>query len=119
MYSVPLGASAILILYFVWPSAKNITDVADSANFRQLDFFGAVLNAIFSICFVICLQEVGTREFQWGSPINIGLLTFAGVAAATLYLWQWYISRGAISQWILPQLPWRIVVHRPMSMAIV
>jgi hypothetical protein len=82
-----------------------------------MDFFGAVLNTTFSIYFVFCLQEVGIRRFGWGSAA-ICLLAVAGATAGTFYLWQWYISHGKISLWILPQLPFRMVKHLPVAVAI-
>ena len=109
---------ATIVLFFAWPSTKNITDVADIPSFRRIDFLGAILNAIFSICFVFCLQEVGIRQFGWSSAAVICLLVVTGVTAAIFYLWQWYISHGKISLWILPQLPFRILKHRPMAVAI-
>jgi hypothetical protein len=115
---VPIGSAAIIILFFAWPSTKNITDVAETPSFKQMDFLGAILNATFSIIFVFCLQEVGTRKFGWGSPGAISLFCVTGVTAFIFYLWQWYISHGTISQWILPQLPFRILTHRPMLVAI-
>jgi protein-S-isoprenylcysteine O-methyltransferase Ste14 len=116
--SVPIGVTAIIILYFVWPSNKNITDVADWPSFKQMDFLGAALNATFSILFVFGLQGVGIRRFAWDSAAAICLLIAAGVTASAFYLWQWYISHGKISLWILPQLPFRIIKHRPMAVAI-
>ena len=115
---MPIGITAIIILYLVWPSTKNITDVADSPSFKRMDFLVAVLNATFSICFVFCLQEVGIRRFGWDSAATICLLAVAGATAGTFYSWQWYISHGEISLWILLQLPFRMVKHRPMAVAI-
>ena len=116
--SVPIGSVAIVILYLVWPSKHNITDIVDIPNFKQMDFFGAILSAVASICFVFVLEQVGTKEYSWDSPPTIALLTSAGVAIVTFAIWEFYISRGKISEWIMPHLPWRIVVHRPMAMAI-
>lgn len=108
----------MVILFFVWPSASNITDVAESPSPKRIDYFGAILNAVFSICFVFVLQQVGTRKYAWGSAPAIVLLTVTGVSTVGFYVWSWYIGHGKIATWILPQLPWRLITHRPMGMAI-
>jgi hypothetical protein len=83
-----------------------------------MDFLGAILSAIASICFVFVLEQVGTKEYSWDSPATIALLTIACVSIVSFGIWEFYISRGKISEWIMPHLPLRIILHRPMAMAI-
>ena len=74
--------------------------------------------AVGCVCFVYTLHEVGYRKFTWSGAPNIALLTISSTAWAVLFVWEWYISRASKWTWVLPQLPWRIVTHRPMAMAI-
>jgi hypothetical protein len=116
---VPIGGMAMIILFFSFPSAKEMPRIGKPLRLKQLDYLGAILNAIASVSFVLCLQEVGTKEFSWKSGLSISLLTLSGVAVVLFCAWQWYISSGNISQWILPQLPFRIMKHRAMGITIV
>ncbi|KAE9375004.1 major facilitator superfamily transporter [Stipitochalara longipes BDJ] len=117
--NVPIGGMAMIILFFAFPSAKEMPRIGKPLHLKQLDFLGAFLNAAASVSFVICLQEAGTRQFQWKSGIIISLFTISGAAVVLFCAWQWFISSGKISQWILPQLPFRIMKHRAMSISIV
>jgi hypothetical protein len=116
---VPIGGVAMIILFFPFPSAKEMPRIGKPLRLKQLDYLGAILNAIAFVSFILCLQEVGTKEFSWKSGLNISLLTLSGVAVVLFCAWQWYISSGNISQWILPQLPFRIMKHRAMGILIV
>jgi hypothetical protein len=91
----------------------------DRSTIKQLDYLGALLMAVGSVCFVYTLLEVGYRKFTWSGAPNVALLTISSAAWIILFTWEWYISRtsGKLT-WILPQLPWRILTHRPMVMAI-
>ena len=108
----------MVILIFAFPSAKELPRVAKPFHLKQLDFVGAILNSAASVCFVICLQEVGNKQFQWRSAVTVSLLTISGAALILFCAWQWYISYGKISQWILPQLPFRIMKHRATGTSI-
>ena len=108
----------MVVLFIVWPANMNKSALMDPAKLKQLDYFGAILNAIASICFVFSLHQVGTKEWRWNNPANIGLLTLSGVTTLTFYSWEWYISRGQLATWMLPQLPFRIIKHRPMGIAV-
>jgi hypothetical protein len=109
----------MVILLFAFPSAKEIPHVGNPSRLNQLDYLGAILNGVASLCFVFCLQEVGTRQFRWNSVFVISLLTLSGVAAVLFCIWQWFISSGNIARWILPQLPFRIMKNRALAITIV
>jgi hypothetical protein len=107
------------VLYFIWPGTANVTDVVDVPSFKRLDFLGAILNAVSSIGFVYCIEQVGTKAYSWSHPLIICLVTLSSVSIASFFTWEYFISRHAwISTWILPQLPMRIIFRRPMGLAI-
>ncbi|KAH8586548.1 major facilitator superfamily transporter [Bisporella sp. PMI_857] len=116
--NVPIGCVAMVVLYFAWPTRANITQTQSLSTIKQIDFLGAFLMAIGCVCFVYTLHEVGYRKFSWSGASNVALLTISSAAWVILFTWQWYLSRSNRFNWILPQLPWRIVTHRPMAMAI-
>ena len=107
----------MIVLFLVWPARVNITETAAPSTLKQIDFLGASLMAIGSVCFVYTLHEVGYRKFSWSGAPNVALLTIASAAWIILFAWEWYLSHSKLS-WVLPQLPWRILTHRPMVMAI-
>ena len=116
---MPIGTVAIIVLYFVWPGKANVTDVIDVPSFKRLDFLGAILSAISSIGFVYCVEQVGTKEYNWSHPLIIGLIILSSISIVSFFTWEYFISRHEkISTWILPQLPIRIIFHRPMGLAI-
>lgn len=108
----------MVILIFMYPSQKSMPRMSNPAKLKQLDFLGALLNASASVCFIFCLEQVGTRAFRWNSPATIALLVISGASAMALILWQWYVSHGKLAKAILPQLPFRILRNRPMSLVI-
>ncbi|RDL33234.1 MFS general substrate transporter [Venustampulla echinocandica] len=116
--NVPIGCVAMVVLYFAWPTLKNITQTKAPATIKQIDYLGALLMAVGSVCFVFTLQEVGSRKYTWDSAINVSLLVLSCVAWVALFAWEWFISHSDRLSWILPELPWRILTHRPMVMAI-
>ncbi|KAH6677569.1 major facilitator superfamily domain-containing protein [Halenospora varia] len=117
--NVPIGCVAMVVLFFAWPTRANITQTQSSSTIKQIDFFGAFLMATGCVCFVYTLHEVGYRKFAWSGATNVALLTISSLAWVILFTWSWFLGHSSKLTWVLPQLPWRIVTHRPMAMAIV
>ncbi len=75
---------AMIILFFSFPSAKEMPRIGKPLRLKQLDYLGAILNAIASVSFVLCLQEVGTKEFSWKSGLKYQPLDAFGCCSGTI-----------------------------------
>jgi drug/metabolite transporter (DMT)-like permease len=118
--SVPLGAVAIILIYFAMPAGfpygpgekfrTNQTTIQDSPwkllrkRLHKIDILGAFLLLLASFCLFSALLEA-CIAFKWSSSADIALLTFAGVFWVSFFAWEWYIDHVEAKQEAI--FPWK------------
>ena len=85
--NLPVGLIAMAALLFFLPVNLSVrtSEWTGWAAVRRIDFLGALLSAIATICLMLGLTWGSSRMFAWSSPQVIGLLAI-GVALFLLFL---------------------------------
>ncbi|HLZ63347.1 MAG TPA: DHA2 family efflux MFS transporter permease subunit [Ktedonosporobacter sp.] len=86
--NLPVGLLAIAGLLFFLPANLSVrtTALAGWAAVRRIDFLGALLSAIATVCLMLGLTWGSTRMYAWSSPQVLGLLAIGVVLFALLLL---------------------------------
>jgi hypothetical protein len=109
--SVPFGAFALLVLFFLWPdSPQNRPKLLISI--RKIDVVGNLLLMAASTLLVFALQQAGTFSSAWSSPIIVVTITAASISWVAFLVWEIWLGLGFWSGW-QPVFPFRLVTRRP------
>jgi EmrB/QacA subfamily drug resistance transporter len=97
--NLPVGLLAVAGLLFFLPSNLSVrtTEWTGWTAVRRVDFLGALISAVATICLMLGLTWGSSRMFAWSSPQVIGLLAVSVVLFALLMI----VERKA-SEPILP-----------------
>jgi hypothetical protein len=115
--SVPIGATAVAILLwlfprFLWnePAAKTATqDSIRHALYKRLDILGTILLLGSCLLLTTGLQQAALG-YSFRSAYVLPLLICAGPFCVAFFTWQWYLTtRRSLPE---PVFPWRFCQDR-------
>lgn len=86
----PVGVLAIALFAIGWPHKTTAYD-SSKRKFIEFDFVGTVLILAASVLVVFGLQEAGTGEYAWTSPIVLGTLITGCICWVLLLSWEFYL----------------------------
>jgi len=94
---VPLALLALTLVYFVVPNIRNNAK-------PKMDYIGSLLLAIASIPLLLAFSWAGSL-YKWGTPGNLGLITFAFVMFVIFYKHECRTPHALISPSLLKNRP--------------
>jgi MFS family permease len=90
--NLPIGGIALVILLLAWPAKASTSSLTWSA-LASVDFLGSLLLLAASALLVFALQEAGSYQFAWNSPVIVCCLVFSAVSFVGFAGWQkWLVS---------------------------
>lgn len=95
--NLPVGLLAVAALLVFLPANLSVQTAQGKGLVRRIDFAGALISSIATICLMLSLTWGSSRIYAWSSPQVLGLL-IVGIALFILFL---LIERRA-SEPILP-----------------
>ncbi|KAI0124705.1 major facilitator superfamily domain-containing protein [Xylariales sp. AK1849] len=107
--NIPCGITALIGLIFAWPRARASL-LSHWDTFRSIDFPGNFLIITASSLLVFSLQEAGSSNFSWDSPVIVTTLTVSSLSWVALATWEIYLVRRYT--FIQPVFPMRLLTHR-------
>ncbi|KAL6811973.1 major facilitator superfamily domain-containing protein [Trichoderma sp. SZMC 28015] len=89
--NLPIGAISafIILVFFKAPSTAKPQVATLREKLLHMDPVGAALVIAFVVCYLLAVQDGGTK-FPWNSAHEIGLLVGSAVIVGSFILWEWF-----------------------------
>nr|POE75125.1 putative efflux pump gsfj [Quercus suber] len=89
--NLPIGAISafIILIFFQTPSAAKPQVATLRQKLLHLDPIGAALVMAFVVCYLLAMQDGGSK-YPWSSAHEVGLLVGSALIVGTFVLWEWY-----------------------------
>ncbi|KAL7785670.1 major facilitator superfamily domain-containing protein [Trichoderma afarasin] len=89
--NLPIGAISafIILVFFKAPSTAKPQVATLREKLLHMDPVGAALVIAFVVCYLLAIQDGGTK-FPWNSAHEIGLLVGGAVIVGSFILWEWF-----------------------------
>ena len=115
LYSVPVTAVALIVIFLAFPKQLSREPVANRAaeslvqRLKRFDILGGVLLLGITVPLTTALQQAA-QGITFGSVFVWPLLLVAGLSLLGFLSWQWYITTKR--RFPEPVLPWRFLQNR-------
>ena len=116
LLNVPCGVLVLFVILTSWPASVDKRSLElHKVSLLQVDYVGTVLLMAATVLLIVAMQEAGTSDFAWGSPVIIGLLCGSGVSTVGFVSWITILEMYSDKTSVIPTFPPRFLRHRVMS----
>ncbi|KFY42310.1 hypothetical protein V495_04564 [Pseudogymnoascus sp. VKM F-4514 (FW-929)] len=117
LFNAPAAVLGVGLILIAWPAQADRKNRL-STSIAQMDVLGALLLLIASVLLVFALQQAGSQEFAWNSPVIVATLTVSSVSWAAFVAWIAWLESGRSGLRIKAIFPLSIALKRPTGPAI-
>ncbi|KFY85515.1 hypothetical protein V500_08351 [Pseudogymnoascus sp. VKM F-4518 (FW-2643)] len=112
LFNAPAAVLGVGLILIAWPAQADRKNRL-STSLAQMDVLGALLLLIATVLLVFALQQAGSQEYAWSSPVIVATLTISAVSWVSFVAWIAWLESGRSGLRIKAIFPLSIALKRP------
>ncbi|OBT91219.1 hypothetical protein VE02_00380 [Pseudogymnoascus sp. 03VT05] len=112
LFNAPAAVLGVGLILIAWPAQADRKNRL-STSLAQMDVLGALLLLIATVLLVFALQQAGSQEYAWSSPVIVATLTVSAVSWVAFIAWIAWLESGRSGLRIKAIFPLSIALKRP------
>ncbi|KFY77332.1 hypothetical protein V499_03250 [Pseudogymnoascus sp. VKM F-103] len=112
LFNAPAAVLGIGLILIAWPAQADRKNRL-STSLAQMDVLGAFLLLVATVLLVFALQQAGSQEYAWSSPVIVATLTISAASWVAFIAWIAYLESGRSGLRIKAIFPLSIALKRP------
>ncbi|KFY35638.1 hypothetical protein V494_05739, partial [Pseudogymnoascus sp. VKM F-4513 (FW-928)] len=112
LFNAPAAVLGVGLILIAWPSQADRKNRL-STSIAQMDVVGAFLLLVASVLLVFALQQAGSQEYAWSSPVIVATLVISAISWVAFIGWIAWLESGKSGLKTKAIFPLSIAMKRP------
>jgi predicted MFS family arabinose efflux permease len=112
LFNAPAAVLGVGLILIAWPAQADRKNRL-STSLAQMDVVGALLLLVATVLLVFALQQAGSQEYAWSSPVIVATLVISGVSWVAFIAWIAWLESGRSGLRTKAIFPLSIAMKRP------